>query len=85
MRLKTITDEEFKALKPYNKYRKTRYMKLFDDFLATGAKVMEVVQEPDEKRKAKYLAVGMCKAVKRFGYHIDVMRRKERVFLVRKD
>ena len=62
-------------------YRKTKYQKLFDEFLKSDAEVMRIT--PDPGKKVSVLRSNIYRSIKRFHLGIKVMQREDYVYLVK--
>lgn len=58
-----------------------KYMDDIEEFLNSGAEACEVIGHKDQSGVSLYSA--LWNAVKKYGYHVKIIRRKERVFLVK--
>lgn len=62
-------------------YRKTKYQRLFDEFLKSDAEAMRIA--PDPGKKASVMRSNIDRSVKRFHLGIKVMKRGDYVYLVK--
>ena len=62
-------------------YQKTKYQRLFDEFLKSDAEAMRIA--PDPGKKVSTLRTNIYRSIKRFHLGIKVMQRGDYVYLVK--